>query len=57
MQLATKHLLIRVFTERDFEALYAYGSDPEVVRDMVFPPRTLEETCEHLARCIALAHE
>jgi RimJ/RimL family protein N-acetyltransferase len=57
MQLETEHLLIHDFTESDFGAVYAYGSDPEVVRYMVFPPSTPESTREHIARCISLAGE
>ena len=57
MQLETRRLIIRDFAETDFEAVHAYGSDPEVVRYMVFPPSTPEGTREHLARCITLAHE
>ena len=57
MQLETTRLLIRDFIETDLDAVYAYGSDPEVVRYMVFPPSTLAGTREHIARCMALAAE
>jgi RimJ/RimL family protein N-acetyltransferase len=57
MQLATPRLLIRDFIESDLDAVYAYGSDPEVVRYMPFPPSTLAGTREHIARCMALAGE
>jgi [ribosomal protein S5]-alanine N-acetyltransferase len=57
MQLETTRLLIREFVESDLDAVYAYGSDPEVVRYMVFPPSTLEGTREHIVRCMALAAE
>ncbi len=57
MQLETKRLLIRDFIESDLDAVYAYGSDPEVVRYMAFPRSTLEGTREHIARCMALAAE
>jgi ribosomal-protein-alanine N-acetyltransferase len=57
MQLKTTRLLIRDFIESDLDAVYAYGSDPEVVRYMVFPPSTLAGTREHIARCMALAAE
>ena len=57
MQLETTRLLIRDFVETDLDTVYAYGSDPEVVRYMVFPPSTLEGTREHIARCMALANE
>ena len=55
MQLKTTRLLIRDFIDTDLDAVYAYGSDPEVVRYMVFPPSTLAGTREHIARCMALA--
>jgi len=57
MQLKTARLLIRDFVETDLDVVYAYGSDPDVVRYMPFPPSTLEGTREHIARCIALAAE
>lgn len=44
MQIETERLLIREFTASDFEAVYAYSSDPEGARDMAFPPSTPEET-------------
>ena len=57
MQLETTRLLIRDFIEPDLDAVYAYGSDPEVVRYMAFPRSTLAGTREHIARCMALAAE
>ncbi len=57
MQIETERLLIRDFTEDDFDAVYAYGSDPEVVRYMVFPRSTPEATRVHIARSISQAAE
>src|SRR5215212_7459257 len=57
MQLETTRLLIRDFIDSDLDAVYAYGSAPEVVRYMVFPPSTLAGTREHIARCMTLAVE
>lgn len=57
MQLQTERLLIRDLTEADFDAVYAYGSDPEVVRYRVFPRSTPEATREHIARSISQAAE
>lgn len=57
MQIQTERLLIRDFKEADFDAVYAYGSDPAVVRYMVFPPSTPESSGEHLARCMAQADQ
>lgn len=57
MQLETPRLSIRDFTLADLDAAYAYGSDPEVVRYMAFPPSTREGTRAHILRCMALADE
>ena len=57
MQLETTRLIIRDFTAADFAAVYAYGSDPEVVRFMPIPPSTPDRTRAFLARCQTLAHE
>lgn len=57
MQIQTDRLLIRDFTEADFDAVYAYGSDPVVARYMVFPQSTPDSTREHLARCMAQARQ
>jgi [ribosomal protein S5]-alanine N-acetyltransferase len=57
MHLETERLLIRDFTQDDFAAVYAYGSDPEVLRYMDFPPSTPESTRDHITRCMSLARE
>lgn len=57
MQLETERLLIRDFMQDDVAAVYAYGSDPEVVRYMDFPPSTFESTRDHIARCMSAAGE
>jgi len=57
MQIETERLLIRDFIEDDFDAVYAYGSDPEVVRYMVFPRSTPEATRVHIAHSISQAAE
>lgn len=57
MQIQTERLLIREFTEDDFDAVYAYSSDPEGVRYMAFPPSTPEETREYIGHCMRLALE
>ena len=38
--LETERLIIRDFVEADFDDVHAYGSDPDVVRYMPFPPST-----------------
>ncbi|MEZ4737070.1 MAG: GNAT family N-acetyltransferase [Caldilineaceae bacterium] len=53
----TERLLIRDFTEDDFDAVYAYSSDPEGVRYMAFPPSTPEETHTYIGHCMRLALE
>lgn len=57
MQIETERLLIREFTEADFDAVYAYSSDPEGVRYMAFPPSTPEETRTYIGHCMRLALE
>lgn len=55
MWLETTRLLLRDFVAEDWPDVHAYGSDPEVVRYMPFAPASVEQTKEHLQRCIALA--
>jgi RimJ/RimL family protein N-acetyltransferase len=57
LQLETERLRIRDFVPDYVAAVYAYGSDPEVVRYMIFPPSTLQDTREHIARCMRAAAE
>ncbi|MFC0041869.1 GNAT family N-acetyltransferase [Actinomadura rayongensis] len=42
--LRTRRLLLRPFQPGDLEGLYAYQSQPEVARFLVWEPRTLEES-------------
>jgi RimJ/RimL family protein N-acetyltransferase len=48
-------LFLREFCDDDFEAVHAYGSDPEVVRYMVWGPNSEEETRDFLERAQARA--
>ena len=57
MPLETERLLIRDFTEDDFAAVYAYSSDPEVVRYMAFPPSTPEDTRAYIGYCMRFTLE
>jgi [ribosomal protein S5]-alanine N-acetyltransferase len=45
-----ERLLLREFRDDDFEAVHAYGSDPEVVRYLPWGPNTESDTRKFLAR-------
>lgn len=49
----TERLVLRDFEERDWEAVHAYASDPEVVQYMDWGPNTEEETRKFVQRAIA----
>jgi len=53
----TKRLLLRDFKEGDWEAVYSYASDAEVVRYMDWGPNTIEETQNFIRRAIARQQE
>ena len=53
LALRTPRLILREFRESDFDAVHAYGSDPEVSRFMVWGPNTPEATREFLDRVLA----
>jgi [ribosomal protein S5]-alanine N-acetyltransferase len=55
MHLTSERLVVRDFVPADLEDVYAYGSDPEVVRYMPFPPSTRDGTQAHIERCMAAA--
>ncbi|MGA9026282.1 MAG: GNAT family protein [Steroidobacteraceae bacterium] len=44
----TSRLLLREFTPADFDAVYAYSSDPRVTRYLFFGPRDHDGTAEYL---------
>ena len=46
----TDRLLLREFSDEDFEAVHAYASDPDVVRFMAWGPNSEAETREFLKR-------
>ena len=52
LPLETPRLILREFRESDFDAVHAYGSDPEVARFMVWGPNTPEETRAFLDRAL-----
>jgi [ribosomal protein S5]-alanine N-acetyltransferase len=49
----TERLLLRDFRETDFDAVHAYGSDPEVIHYMPWGPNTPDDTRAFLARALA----
>ncbi|MDH3687008.1 MAG: GNAT family N-acetyltransferase [Myxococcales bacterium] len=55
--LRTERLTLRDYSEDDFEAVHAYGSDPEVVRFMNWGPNDEAATRDFLARTIATTRE
>jgi RimJ/RimL family protein N-acetyltransferase len=44
LHIATPRLLLRAYTERDFEGVHAYASDPETVRFMTWGPNKPQQT-------------
>ncbi len=50
IQLTTERFLLREYEEADVPAVHAYGSDPEVVRYMLWGPNTEEETREFIRK-------
>ena len=48
--LRTERLLLREFTQDDFDDVHAYAIDPDVVRYMDWSPNTLEDTQAALDR-------
>ena len=46
----TERLLLRPFTQGDFDAVHAYANDDTVIRFMDWGPNTLEETQAALDR-------
>jgi RimJ/RimL family protein N-acetyltransferase len=51
--LETERLLLRPYTDGDFEALYAMRSSPEVVRYLYWEAQTEDEVRERLAKKVA----
>lgn len=50
MILKTPRLVLREFTADDFEAVHAYGSDPEVVEFLPWGPNSEQDTIDFLER-------
>ena len=52
LRLETDRLILRPFEPTDFDAVHAYGSDPDVTRYTSFGPNTEEETRGFLETCV-----
>jgi [ribosomal protein S5]-alanine N-acetyltransferase len=53
LPLTTGRLLLREFLPTDYDAVYAYASDPRVTRYMLYAARDPTDTREYLARVLA----
>jgi RimJ/RimL family protein N-acetyltransferase len=51
--LRTARLVLREFVKTDFDAVFAYSSDPKVTRYLFFGPRDEESTAEYLEELLA----
>jgi [ribosomal protein S5]-alanine N-acetyltransferase len=49
----TTRLVLREIREDDWEAVHEYGSDPEVVKYMLFGPNSLDDTRAFIERALA----
>jgi len=49
----TGRLILREFVKSDFDAVFAYSSDPKVTRYLFFGPRDAESTAEYLEELLA----
>jgi len=56
LPLRTERLVLRDYVDEDFEAVHAYGTDPEVVRFMAWGPNDEAATRDFLTRTIAATH-
>lgn len=52
LPLETRRLVLREFVPGDYDAVYAYASDPRVTRYMLYGPRDPMDTHEYLKRVI-----
>lgn len=53
----TARLTLREFVKSDFDAVYAYSSDPRVTRYLFFGPRDQDATAEYLEGLLASQRE
>jgi RimJ/RimL family protein N-acetyltransferase len=49
----TERLILREFVKSDFDAVFAYSSDPKVTRYLFFGPRDADSTAEYLEELLA----
>jgi [ribosomal protein S5]-alanine N-acetyltransferase len=49
----TERLILREFVKSDFDAVFAYSSDPKVTRYLFFGPRDADGTAEYLEELLA----
>jgi RimJ/RimL family protein N-acetyltransferase len=57
LPIRTERLILRAFDTADFEAVHAYGSDPEVTRYTPWGPNTEADTRDAIARAMASGAE
>ena len=57
LPLRTARLTLREFVDTDFDAVYAYSSDPRVTRYLFFGPRSEEATADYLEELLASQKE
>lgn len=57
LPLRTARLTLRDFVPNDFDAIYAYASNPDVTRYMFYGPHTVADTHAYLERMIASQRE
>ena len=57
LTLTTERLVLREFTEGDWQAVHEYASDPEVVGYVHWGPNTEEETRDFIRRAMASYRE
>lgn len=57
LPLRTARLVLREFASSDFDAIYAYSSDPKVTKYLFFGPRDRDSTADYLEGLLASQEE
>jgi RimJ/RimL family protein N-acetyltransferase len=57
LEINTKRLILRDYSETDIDDIHEYGSDPEVVKHMPFGPNTHEDSQNYLNEVIVKQKE
>jgi RimJ/RimL family protein N-acetyltransferase len=57
MNIETPNLILRAFNEADWEAVHAYGGDPQVCEFMEWGPNSVGESKDFVRRSIRLAKQ